>query len=84
MDLEDIHEYQGKKLPRCIVGKICYTKKLAETVRNKRTEKRYTKGSKKTSHLSFDKYLRIYPCNRCNSWHLTHMKDELRNVRLEK
>lgn len=42
-------------------GKISYTKKDAETARNRRL---------RSKQKSAD-YLRIYPCHRCNGWHLT-------------
>jgi hypothetical protein len=39
-------------------GKQCYDKKTAQTIRNSR-------GKHGT-------LLRIYPCDVCNRWHLTH------------
>jgi hypothetical protein len=41
-------------------GKQCYSKKLAETLRNEKWEEESTE-------------LRIYQCPICNSWHLTHL-----------
>jgi len=46
-------------------GKKCYDKKGAMTVKNKRY---------KESH----QYLRIYPCEFCGMWHLTHHSFEKR------
>jgi hypothetical protein len=49
-----------QELPRC-EGKISYPKRLGEEVRNKRLRE----GAAK---------LRLYHCDRCNYWHLTHSK----------
>lgn len=39
-------------------GKVCYDKRGARTAANDRYDEDHVK-------------LRIYPCPRCNSWHLT-------------
>lgn len=41
-------------------GKKCYTKRDAQTMRNTRIKKGHD-------------LLRIYPCPRCNWWHLTSL-----------
>lgn len=50
---------------RCL-HKRQYTKKEAQTIRNQRL-------------FQGEKYLRIYPCPLCNSWHLTHKNKEREN-----
>lgn len=47
-------------------GKPGYSKREAETLRNRRT-----KGRRKVRHGRPD-FLRIYHCPKCNKWHLTH------------
>lgn len=47
------------------VHKSKYSKKTAQTVRNKRIQ-------------DGEKYLRIYNCPNCGSWHLTHKQHEKR------
>lgn len=42
-------------------GKRCYDKKSAQTARN---------GRYSADHIK----LRIYPCDKCNYWHLTKQK----------
>lgn len=48
-------------------NKPCYTKRQAQTVRNRRTGP--TRRRKRRDSASF---LRIYQCPYCNHWHLTH------------
>ena len=52
-------------LPFLLCTKTQYTKREAETVRNRRLQ-----GKNRPQ------VLRIYQCNRCNRWHLTHQEKD--------
>lgn len=60
MNPRDLEPAPLHDLPRC-QGKVCYPKRTGEEVRNRRLRQ----GSMK---------LRLYHCDRCNWWHLTHSK----------
>lgn len=57
-----------EKLPRC-EGKVCYSKRDAEYSRNKRLRPSKRRRKQKRNRPEF---LRIYHCEKCNQWHLTH------------
>ena len=57
-------------------GKVCYTKKDAETKRNARSKGTYFEDvrsdRKRRVSRKGSRVLRIYPCKYCNHWHLAH------------
>ena len=56
-----------KEMRYCKTGKPIYDKRGAVTAKNRRWEEDHAK-------------LRIYPCNFCGGWHLTH-QDKIRKPR---
>lgn len=63
--------------PRCSkTGKVCFPKKDAETKRNS------------LKHEGRERTLRVYQCEYCDYWHLTHVSpyhyDNKRNNRKKK
>jgi hypothetical protein len=49
--------------PKCD-GKVCFSKREAETARNARTKGRGQRRNRPA-------FLRIYQCEKCDFWHLT-------------
>ena len=55
----------------CPSGKKCFDKEGAQGAKNARlTPRRH--GRRKRAKVP--KFLRIYHCDQCNWWHLTHMR----------
>lgn len=52
--------------PAFLCSKRPYSKKEAQTVLNERTKGRIANRHNRPHHL------RIYHCDHCNAWHLTH------------
>jgi hypothetical protein len=63
-------EEEYKEYKKCL-NKGCYSKKVAQTIRNLLFRK---KGRK----------VRIYQCDQCNFWHLTHKYKKRKNENRQK